>query len=144
MEIRDENITVQLIDMEIGIHEQVIKASDEHYTILLNARDADNQRVAAYEHAIKHLKDDDFEKDDVQKIETEAHLIEDQIPAPVSLSESNLELKRERALKRKAAREAAYERRWKKLQKERKVKERLFGYDAFIAAENRWADPDRY
>lgn len=135
MEVRKEDYHVQLIDMEYGIHEQVIKASDGHHTILLNARDADNQRIKGYEHAIEHLRNDDFEKADVQKIETEAHLIEEQVPSPLSDPEQ-LEKKRRN-------REAAFERKWKRLQNQRKEKERLFRYDSFRAAESRWMDPDR-
>ena len=119
MEVRKEDYTVRLMDMEYGIHEQVIKASDGHHTILLNARDADNQRMKGYEHAIEHLRNDDFEKADVQKIETEAHLIEEQVPAPLP-DPDQLE-------KRRRKREAAFERKWKRYQKQREERERLFG-----------------
>lgn len=135
MDVRKEDYTVRLMDMEYGIHEQVIKASDGHHTILLNARDADNQRIKGYEHAIEHLRKEDFEQADVQKIETEAHLIEEQVP--VSLPDPDqLEKKRRN-------REAAFERKWKRHQNQRKEKERLFRYDAFRAAESKWLDPDR-
>lgn len=119
MEVRKEDYTVWLMDMEYGIHEQVIKASDGHHTILLNARDADNQRMKGYEHAIEHLRNDDFEKADVQKIETDAHLIEEQVAAPLP-DPDQLE-------KRRRKREAAFERKWKRYQKQREERERLFG-----------------
>ena len=107
MEIRYEDITIKVIDMEIGIHEQVIKASDGHYTIFLNARDAVDQRMLAYEHAIQHLRNEDFEKDDVQKIETDAHLIENQAHAPAP----------EKPKKKRRDSDAAFERQWSRLQK---------------------------
>ena len=136
MGVREEDYHVQLIDMEYGIHEQVVKASDGHHTILLNARDAQNQRLIGYKHAIEHLNSNDFEKTNVQKIETEAHLIEKQVP--VSQPEP------EKPKKKRRDPEAEFERQWTRLQKRRKERERLFGYDAFRAAEDRWADPDRY
>jgi len=43
------------------------------YTVYLNARLSYAGRVRAYHHAIRHIERNDFENDDVQKIEEEAH-----------------------------------------------------------------------
>lgn len=109
MEIREEDYHIQLIDMEYGIHEQIAKASDGHHTIFLNARDAHNQRLIGYKHAIEHLNRKDYEKTNVQKIETEAHLIEKQVPVP--------QPEPEKPKKKRRDPEAEFERQWARLQK---------------------------
>lgn len=66
-------INVQLLDMDTMIPEQISKNSDDGYTIFLNSRLSQEQRVKSYLHAINHIKNDDFEKGDVQEIEFSAH-----------------------------------------------------------------------
>lgn len=66
-------INCQLIDFPVKGKEMVVPNDDGSYTILINARLSDAARMAAYEHAMKHILNDDFEKMDVQDIETEAH-----------------------------------------------------------------------
>lgn len=67
-----------MINMEYGIHDHVILNCDGSYTIFLNARDSYEQQLFGYIHALKHIKDHDFEKHDVQQIEFEAHRKEDE------------------------------------------------------------------
>ena len=43
------------------------------YTVYLNARLSYSGRVRAYHHAIRHIERNDFEAENVQKIEEEAH-----------------------------------------------------------------------
>ena len=43
------------------------------YTIYINENLSDNARIEAYNHAMKHIKNNDFEKSDVQSIEEDAH-----------------------------------------------------------------------
>ena len=68
-----ENINIICINMEYGIHEQVIKNQDDTYTILLNARDSHETRMVSYSHALKHINNKDFEKSNVQQIEADCH-----------------------------------------------------------------------
>ncbi len=56
-------------------HEAVTLNEDGSYTVFINANMASNQIEKAYQHALHHIKNNDFEKDDVQKIEAEAHEI---------------------------------------------------------------------
>ncbi len=51
----------------------IIKNEDGSYTILINAKLSDQGRIEAYKHALKHIKNDDFDKMDVQEIEASAH-----------------------------------------------------------------------
>ena len=66
-------VFVKIIDMNTGIREQVVKNHDGSFTVFINARYATEAQKAAYIHAIGHIENDDFEKDDVQQIEAEAH-----------------------------------------------------------------------
>lgn len=54
-------------------NEAVTKNEDDSYTIFLNARLSYEKQLEAYAHAIRHIKNGDFEKRDVGIIETEAH-----------------------------------------------------------------------
>ena len=68
-----EVVNVKIIDMDTGIQEQVVKNHDGSYTVFINARYATEAQKEAYLHAIGHIEDDDFEKENVQEIEHEAH-----------------------------------------------------------------------
>ena len=68
-----EVINVKLIDMDTGISEQVVKNADGSYTVFINARYATEAQKKAYLHAVGHIEDGDFEKENVQEIEAEQH-----------------------------------------------------------------------
>lgn len=68
-----DGINVQLLDMDTHIPEHLVKNSDDSYTIFINARLSYESRLKSYYHALKHIKGNDFEKDNVQRIEFEAH-----------------------------------------------------------------------
>lgn len=57
--------------------EMVIHNADDSYTIFVNADIAYDRQVKAVEHALTHIQNNDFEKDDVQEIEAKAHQIEE-------------------------------------------------------------------
>lgn len=59
--------------MDVLIEEQVIKNTDDSYTVLLNARLTHERQLEAYYHAIRHIQNNDYEKEDVNKIEFDAH-----------------------------------------------------------------------
>lgn len=52
----------------------IIKNEDGSYTILINAKLSDRGQVLAYKHALKHIVNEDFEKENVQEIERHAHM----------------------------------------------------------------------
>lgn len=66
-------INVLLLDMDTMIPEQISKNCDDGYTIFLNARHSQEQRLKSYYHAIWHIKNGDFDGEDIQKIEMRAH-----------------------------------------------------------------------
>lgn len=67
------DINVCLVNFPCSGEEMVIPNEDTSYTILINSRLSHENQVKAYYHAIKHLQNNDFEKNDVQQIEAEAH-----------------------------------------------------------------------
>lgn len=71
--IQLEDINVQLMDMDTMIPEQLVKNDDDSYTIFLNARLSQESHLKSYYHALKHIIENDFQKDDVQEIESKAH-----------------------------------------------------------------------
>lgn len=72
-DVKSEDINCQIIDMQIGIKEQVIRNHDGSYTILLNGRYATDTLLEEYNHALRHIMNDDFSKESVQQIEADAH-----------------------------------------------------------------------
>lgn len=129
-----EDINVQILDMDTLIPEQLVKNPDNSYTIFINARLSREAQLKAYQHALNHIKNEDFEKYDVQDIEFQAHDLEkskESPPIPALKYEKRIkQLRRER----------------KKLQQALKDKEReidfiieLNGPDCFAkAAEYNW------
>lgn len=66
-------INTQLINMDVLIAERIIKNNDDSYTVLLNSRLSRERLMEAYNHAIQHIHEDDFEKETADKIEFDAH-----------------------------------------------------------------------
>lgn len=66
-------INVQLLDMDTKIPEHLIKNDDDSYTIFLNAKLSRENHLKSYAHAIRHIKNKDFDKADVNIIEYHAH-----------------------------------------------------------------------
>lgn len=66
-------VNVQIINMDVQVAEHVVMNSDDSATILLNARLTHERQHKAYLHAMEHLKENDFEKHDVDEIEFDAH-----------------------------------------------------------------------
>ncbi len=67
-------INVQLLNMDTKIPEHLVKNADDSYTIFLNAKLSQESRVKSYYHALRHIQEQDFEKQNVQDIEIQAHL----------------------------------------------------------------------
>ncbi len=72
----NQDIQVRLIDFPAKVNETVTKNEDDSYTIFINAKLSYNKQVEAYEHAVKHIENGDFEKTDINRIEFDAHRTE--------------------------------------------------------------------
>lgn len=68
-----EEINIQLLNMDTKIPEQLIKNEDDSYTLFLNARLSQESRLKSYYHALQHIQEQDFKKEDIQQIELQAH-----------------------------------------------------------------------
>ena len=67
-----DDIYVYVVDMPTTAAEMIMPCTGG-YTIYLNAKLSQEERVRAYRHALKHVERTDWEKEDVQQIESEAH-----------------------------------------------------------------------
>lgn len=57
----------------MNVNEVITENEDGSYTIFVNSNLCESKRLKAISHAFKHIKERDFEKDDVQEIEANAH-----------------------------------------------------------------------
>lgn len=64
-----EAIGVHFLDMDSKIEEQVISNNDGSFTILINSRLNQERQMLAYQHALIHIANDDFNKKDADLIE---------------------------------------------------------------------------
>ncbi len=65
-------VYVYIVDLPDRVDEMVTPCIDG-YTVYLNARLTYAGRVRAYHHAMRHIDRNDFEGNDIQEIEMEAH-----------------------------------------------------------------------
>lgn len=108
---------------------------NDGYTVYINAKMNYERQLEAYNHALEHIKNGDFDVDrvaDVQEIEAKAHGLE-----PVKADKFKSEVlerirKERRSVKAKLARRTARNKRLEEM-----------GVDMFLVAEAQWLDPDR-
>lgn len=68
-----DDIFVYLEPLPGGITEMVAPCFDG-YTVYLDPRQSYESMKDSYKHALSHIEHNDFEKEDVQEIETKAHM----------------------------------------------------------------------
>ena len=97
---------VNVILLDLDVNEAVTENADGSYTIFINARLNNESQLEAYNHAMKHIENRDFERFDVQTIESIAHS-KDIMPIPADRFAKRLEeLRNERKrLKRQMKRQ---------------------------------------
>ena len=65
-------INTNIVDIpDTQIHEFVTENPDGGHSVFINARLSHSGQLKAYDHAMKHIQRNDFEKADVQRIEAE-------------------------------------------------------------------------
>ena len=67
-----DDIFVYLVQLPDGIDEIVLPCFGG-YTVYIDSRLSDHAKHRAYNHALHHINNHDFEKSDLQQIEYEAH-----------------------------------------------------------------------
>ena len=73
---KEKNVRILKIKTKTGIktvNEVITENEDNSFTIFINANLCESKRLKAINHVIRHIKERDFEKIDVQKIEMSAH-----------------------------------------------------------------------
>lgn len=117
--MRDDVYVYLRDDLPPQIHEMISPNCDGTYTILIDARLNDDMRLAAYNHALDHIDNGDFDVDNVatvDAIELRAH----GLPGEV------FKQRTERKIRRKSQKVKFLEQ---------------SGYDFFAAAERRYLEP---
>ncbi|MDO4325145.1 MAG: hypothetical protein Q4E24_03765 [bacterium] len=64
-----EDIGVHFLNMPTKVKEQVVFNEDGSFTIFINARLTYEQQMQAYQHALLHIMEHDFEKESADDIE---------------------------------------------------------------------------
>lgn len=101
----DVNVVLMDFPSKKG-NEMVVPNEDGSYTILINAGLNYESQLKAYEHAMSHIKNDDFSKDNVQEIEYYAHhLHKDPEPVQIYLDRIKQLQAERRRLKKRIARD---------------------------------------
>lgn len=67
-----DSIFTYFVKLPYGIDEVVMPCLDG-YTVYIDVNLSEQQQLKAYAHALHHIRNNDFEKPDVQAIEAEAH-----------------------------------------------------------------------
>lgn len=68
-----DEINTLYANLPTTIPAYVVENNDMSYTIVLNSRLSHEKNILSYWHEIRHIQEHDFEKEDVQEIEAEAH-----------------------------------------------------------------------
>lgn len=97
-----KDVNVIVMDFPNTKDREIVTENDDgSYTIVINAKISHDEKLRAYQHAMRHINDEDFRKDNVQNIEVQAHEII--IPADTERIPSIEFEKRLNELKRKHA-----------------------------------------
>lgn len=73
IDMRGYDFNLVLVDTDTAIGETICANSDGSFTIIINSRLSSAMQKYCFEHALNHVRRNDWEKDDVQLIEYEAH-----------------------------------------------------------------------
>lgn len=69
-----DDIYIYIVPLPIGIDEIVMPCADGHTVYLADRLDRSEQ-IRTYRHAVQHIMAGDFQKENVQEIEYDAHKI---------------------------------------------------------------------
>lgn len=113
MMIPEHEVFVHYVD-HLGNDEAVTVNEDGTYSVFLDPQLSPEARKKRYEHALEHIKSLDFEKENVQEIEVQAHGIE----TPIS-SETKIENLVRPAVRKRKFRRRPTEKQWKEAEERR-------------------------
>lgn len=64
-----ESIGVYFLNMDTAVEEEVHPNEDGSFTIFINARISHERQMIAYQHALEHIMNNDFSKENADDIE---------------------------------------------------------------------------
>lgn len=67
-----DDVFVYFVSLPPGINEMVVPCADG-FSVYIDVNLDKAHRINAYQHAMRHINNNDFEKEDVQQIEAVAH-----------------------------------------------------------------------
>lgn len=68
-----DNFGNNVIFMKLPVNAATTLNDDGSYSIFINIQLSDEKRIESYLHELKHIRNKDFEKKDIQRIEFECH-----------------------------------------------------------------------
>lgn len=72
-EVMMETINVILIDLDTMVGETICKNADDSFTVFINSRWSSEMQRKCFCHALDHIRNNDWEKDDADSIEGVRH-----------------------------------------------------------------------
>lgn len=72
-EVMMETINVILIDLDVMVGETICKNADDSFTIFINSRWSSEMQRKCFCHALDHIRNNDWEKNDANSIEGARH-----------------------------------------------------------------------
>lgn len=133
MTILEHEILVHYVD-HLGNDEAVTQNEDGTYSIFLDPRLSYEEQRKKYEHALRHIQNHDFERENVQEIEAQAHAPMSPSIIPLAQAISN-NSKPTRKRKRRSSTSA---RQWKECEERIAFMSKYDRDYAFKQGENRW------
>ena len=133
MMIPEHEIFVHYID-HLGNNEAVTINEDGSYSIFLDPALSYEMQHEKYEHALRHIQNHDFEKENVQEIEAQAHNIV--APAVVPIAQNSTQTPRPARKRRR--RTSTSTRQWKECEERVAFMSKYDRDYAFKQGENRW------
>lgn len=67
------NYRVEYYDLPVSVKAFTVKSSDDTFIIFINSRLSYEQQQKSFKHELRHIKNDDFQKQNVDEIECMAH-----------------------------------------------------------------------
>lgn len=66
-------VNTVLMDLPVRVKGYSVENEDCSYSVFINSRLSHEQRLKTYAHELKHISNNDFDMENVQKIEKKAH-----------------------------------------------------------------------
>ena len=126
------DVNVVLLDFPAPGNEMVFENEDDSFTIMINARLSYDEQLKAYRHAMRHIENDDFQKENVQTIEAAAHAV---ITIPVETQPMSAKRFLQR-LKKIQAEQKRIQKELKQLEEHLEVVRSMKGFDDFELADS--------